>query len=65
MKRQFVVTHMIRQTEILALLDSSVKNTPSVKMARPQNKFLSLHFRKSNMLNSWSTDDGSSFFCLL
>jgi len=31
MKQQFVVTHIIRQTEILALLDSCVTNTPSIK----------------------------------
>jgi hypothetical protein len=29
-KQQFVITHAIRQTEILALLDNWVKNTPSV-----------------------------------
>jgi hypothetical protein len=32
MKQQFVVTHTIHQTEIPALLDSWVKNTPSVKV---------------------------------
>jgi hypothetical protein len=34
-ERQFVVTHTILQTEIPALLDSWVTNTPSVKMLRP------------------------------
>jgi hypothetical protein len=32
MKQQFVVTQTIRRTEILALLDSRVTNTPSVKI---------------------------------
>jgi hypothetical protein len=32
MKRQFVVTHTIRQTEIPALLDIWLTNTPSVKI---------------------------------
>jgi len=32
MKQRFVVTHTIRQTEILALVDSCVTNTPSVKI---------------------------------
>ena len=36
MKRQFVVTHTIRQTEMPALLDSCVTNTPSVKTFYPQ-----------------------------
>jgi hypothetical protein len=31
MERQFVVTQTIRQTEIPALLDSWVTNTPSVR----------------------------------
>jgi hypothetical protein len=38
MKQQFVATHTIRQTEIFALLDSWVRNTPSVKMLCPQKK---------------------------
>ena len=32
MQQQFFVTHTIRQTEILALLDSLVTNTSPVKM---------------------------------
>jgi hypothetical protein len=36
MEHQFVVTHTVHQTEIPALLDSWVRNTPSVKMLRPQ-----------------------------
>jgi hypothetical protein len=39
-KQQVVITHTIHQTEISPLLDSSVKNTPSVKMLCPQ-KFAS------------------------
>jgi len=39
MKRQFVVvTHTNRQTEIPALLDSWVTNTPAAKMLCPQKK---------------------------
>jgi hypothetical protein len=40
MKQQFVITLTIRQTEIPALLDSWVTNTPSVKMLCPQKKKL-------------------------
>jgi hypothetical protein len=36
MKRQFVLTHTIRQTKILALLDGWVTNTHSVNMLYPQ-----------------------------
>ena len=36
MKQQFVVTHTIRQTEIPALLDDWLTNTPCVKMLCPQ-----------------------------
>jgi len=32
MKQQFVITHTVHQTEIPALLDSWVTNTPSVKI---------------------------------
>jgi len=45
MKRQFVVTHTIRQTGIPALLDSWVTNTPSKIMCK-QNLF----FVKKNSL---------------
>jgi len=40
MKQQFVVTHTICQTEILALLDSSVTNAPSIKILCPQKNGL-------------------------
>ena len=36
MKRQFVLAHTIRPTEIPALLHSSVTNTPYAKMLCPQ-----------------------------
>jgi hypothetical protein len=36
MKQQFILTHTTRQTEIPALLDSLVTNTPSVKMLYSQ-----------------------------
>ena len=45
-KKQFVITHTIRQTEIPALLDSSVTNTHSVKMLCKQTSCLSVCFRK-------------------
>jgi len=32
MKQQFVVTHTVHKTEIPALLDSWVTNTPSVEL---------------------------------
>jgi hypothetical protein len=35
-KEQFFVTHKVPQNEIPSLLDSWFKNTPSVKMLRPQ-----------------------------
>ena len=46
MKEQIVVTHTIRQTEIPALLDSWVTNTPSVKIY-PQRNCFCLYFRKN------------------
>ena len=45
-KQQFSVTHIIRQTTILALVDSCVSNTPSVKMLFPEKKCFLLYFRK-------------------
>jgi len=47
MKWQFVVTHTILQTEISALLDSWVTNTPSVKMLCPQKNLLSFYLHKN------------------
>jgi hypothetical protein len=47
MKQQFVVTHTIRQTEIPALLDRWVTNTPSVKMPCPQKNCLTFYFHKN------------------
>jgi len=38
MKRQLVLTHTIRQTQIPTLLHSLVTNTPSVKMLYPQKE---------------------------
>jgi len=32
MKQQFVVTHRVRQTEILAILDKWIANMPSVNI---------------------------------
>jgi len=65
MKQQFVITHTVHQTEILALLDSWVTNTPSVKMVCTQ-KLLSLIFSlKHNMRNCLSVKDRSSIFCFL
>ena len=39
MEQLFVAKHTIRQTEIPALLDSLVTNTPSVKTQCPQTHF--------------------------
>jgi hypothetical protein len=47
MKQQFVVTHTIRQTEVTALQDRWVANTPCAKLLCPQKKLLSLYFRKN------------------
>ena len=41
-KWQFFVTHTIRQTEITAVQDSRVKNTPPIKELCPQKKLLVL-----------------------
>lgn len=46
-KGQFVVPHTTDQSEIPALQDSWVTNTPSVKMLCPQKNCLSLHFHKN------------------
>jgi len=40
MKQKFVITHTICQTEILTLLDSLVKNAPSIKILCSQKKWL-------------------------
>ena len=42
MKQQFVVTHTVRQNDILALADSWVTDAPSVKMLRPRKNRFSL-----------------------
>lgn len=47
MKRQFVVTHTIRQTEIPALSHFGVHTAPHFKMLCPQKHRFSLHFRKT------------------
>ena len=47
MKQQCVVTHTVRQTDIPALLDSTVTNTPSVTKLWPQTNSFHLHFRKN------------------
>jgi hypothetical protein len=47
MKRQFVITRTVCQTEIPALLDSWVTNTPSVERLCPQNDCIFLYFHKN------------------
>jgi hypothetical protein len=47
MKWQYVITDLIRQSEIPALLDSGVTSIPSVKMFCPQKNCLSLYFCKN------------------
>ena len=61
MKKQFVVTHAIRPTEIPALLDSWVTNTTSVKMLCPQKITSPYIFVKHNIFNCWAIKDVSSF----
>jgi hypothetical protein len=66
MKRQFVVSHTTRQTEIPALIDSCVTNTPFVKMLCPQGSGLSLYFRKNiTCLSVGLLRIGQVFFCFL
>jgi hypothetical protein len=48
MRRQFVVTHTIRETEIPVLLDRWVTNTSSVKMSCPQKKKKKKKKKKKN-----------------
>jgi len=65
MKLQFV-THTTGQTEIPAVLDISVTNTPSVKMLCPQNTCLFLYCSKN--VPCWSVGllrTGQVFFFLL
>jgi hypothetical protein len=64
-KRRFVVTHTVRQTDIPALLDSCVTNTPSVKMLCSQTNCLSLHIRKDTMCLSVGLLRIGRVFCLL
>jgi hypothetical protein len=45
MKQQFVVTHTIRQSKIVAFLHSWITNTPSIKTVSIKNCF-SFYFRK-------------------
>jgi len=37
MRQKFVATHTLRQTEVPALLDSWVTNTPFVRIPCPEN----------------------------
>jgi hypothetical protein len=46
MKRQFVLTHTFRQSQISAFLSSWVTTTPSVHMLCPQNQSCLSYFRK-------------------
>ena len=65
MKGEIVVTHTINQTDIPALLDTRVTNTPSVKMLCPQNNCMSLYFRRNiTCLRVGLLKIGQAFFCL-
>ena len=55
MKQQFVRTHTIRQIDIPALLDSSVKTTPSVTILHPQ-KIASHIFGGPGIEPHWGRD---------
>ena len=63
MKWQVVITHTICQTEILALLDTLVTNTPSNKILCQQKNGLSFYSHKNlTLLKCWSIKDWSRFF---
>ena len=61
MKKQFVLTHAIRPTEIPAFLESWVTNTSSVKMLCPQKIASTYIFVKHSMFNCWTIKNVSSF----
>ena len=63
MGKQFVVTHAICPTEIPALLDSWVTNTPSVKMLCPQKIPSPYIFVKHDMFKCWTIKNVS--ICVL
>jgi hypothetical protein len=63
MQQQFVVTYSTRQTEILALQDSWVTNTP-VKIFYPLKKNYLYIFIKTRHFKSLSVKDRSGFFFL-
>ena len=72
MKQQFVVTHTIRQNEILPIQDSLVTNTPSVEMllththTHTHTHKVSPHiFVKGNTLSCWYIEDRSNVFRIL
>jgi hypothetical protein len=50
-EKQFVLIYTVCQTVIPALLDSWVKNTPSVKMLYPLKKILLIFSWKHNTLS--------------
>ena len=55
-----VVTHTDRQSDIPALPDGWVTNTPSVKTLCPQQNYMFFCFSR-NMLKLWSVEDGQVF----
>jgi len=64
-QESIVITTVIRQTGIPALLDNWVTNIPFLKILCTQ-KLLSLIFSlKRDMHNCWSVKDRYSIFCLL
>jgi len=54
--------HTFRKTEIPALLDSWVTNTPSVKVLCPKKLLLLMFPEKHEVLMFWSIEDLPSFF---
>ena len=66
MKQQFVITHATPQTELPALLDIWVTNTPFVKMLYPQKNYFSLYFCKNiTCLYVGVRSNCQIFFCTL
>jgi len=65
MKEKFFVINTIRETEVLALQDSCITDTPSVEMLFPKSLLVLIIAQKHNLLKCWSVDNRSSFFCLL
>jgi hypothetical protein len=63
-EQSYIVTHTIRQTEILALLDSWIK-THILSKCFIHKKMHFPYIFVNNVLKCWTIKAPSSFFCLL